>query len=109
MQAVEEDVTKDAPMDSTDLPEDDLPQEAQAGGKPAARPAARVGGGGHWAPVQFARDVRLEMKKVTWPSRSEVVSTTVVVMIAVVFFAAYLWGVDNLLELFFHQLEQWLH
>ena len=96
-------------MDSTDLPEDDLPQEAQAGGKPAARPAARVGGGGHWAPVQFARDVRLEMKKVTWPSRSEVVSTTVVVMIAVVFFAAYLWGVDNLLELFFHQLEQWLH
>ena len=109
MQAVEEDVTKDASMDSTDLPEDDLPQEARAEGKPASRPATRGGGGGHWAPVQFVRDVRLEMKKVTWPSRSEVVSTTVVVMIAVVFFAAYLWGVDNLLELFFHQLEQWLH
>jgi len=48
------------------------------------------------------------MKKVTWPTRNEVVSTTVVVMIAVVFFAAYLWGVDNLLEIFFKQLETWL-
>jgi len=104
MQAVEEeDVTKDAPMDSTDLPE-----EAQAESKPSSKPATRGGGGGRWAPVQFVRDVRLEMKKVTWPSRSEVLSTTVVVMIAVVFFAAYLWGVDNLLELFFHQIEQWL-
>jgi preprotein translocase subunit SecE len=103
MQAVE-DVTKDASMDSTDLPE-----EAKAEEKPASRPATRGGSGRHWAPIQFVRDVRLEMKKVTWPSRSEVVSTTVVVMIAVLFFAAYLWGVDNLLELFFHQLEQWLH
>jgi preprotein translocase subunit SecE len=59
-------------------------------------------------PVQFIRDVRLEMKKVSWPTRNEVVSTVVVVMIAVVFFAAYLWGVDNLLNLFFEQLENWL-
>ena len=68
-------------MDSTDLPEES---------KPASRAVARTGGGGGWLgrPVQFVRDVRLEMKKVTWPSRSEVVSTTVVVMIAVVFFAA---------------------
>jgi len=94
-------------MDSTDLPED-LPEEARAEEKPSSKPATRGGGGGRWAPVQFVRDVRLEMKKVTWPSRSEVLSTTVVVMIAVVFFAAYLWGVDNLLELFFHQIEQWL-
>jgi preprotein translocase subunit SecE len=86
-------------MDSTDLPEES---------KPASRPAAQSGGGGRWAPIQFVRDIRLEMNKVTWPSRSEVTSTTVVVLIAVVFFAAYLWGVDNLLELFFHQLEQWL-
>ncbi|MCC6742487.1 MAG: preprotein translocase subunit SecE [Acidobacteria bacterium] len=59
-------------------------------------------------PVQFLRDVRLELKKVSWPARNEVVSTTVVVMIAVVFFSAFLWVVDNLLELFFTQLEKWL-
>ena len=89
-------------MDSTDLPEES---------KPAPRPAAPATKSGRrrWgSPIQFLRDVRLEMKKVTWPTRAEVTSTTVVVMIAVVFFAAYLWGVDNLLELFFHQIETWL-
>lgn len=103
MHAVDDvsDVSKDASMDSTDLPEES---------KPASREVERTGGGGGWfgRPIQFLRDTRLELKKVTWPSRSEVVSTTVVVMIAVVFFAAFLWVVDNLLELFFHQLEQWL-
>ena len=84
-------------MDSADLPEESKPAT-----KVSTRPARRGG------PVQFVREVALEMKKVTWPTRSEVASTTVVVMIAVVFFAAYLWGVDNLLEIFFHQLETWL-
>jgi preprotein translocase subunit SecE len=40
------------------------------------------------------KDVLAEMKKVTWPSRSEVVSTTVVVLVATVVFAVYLWGCD---------------
>jgi len=40
------------------------------------------------------RDVVAEMKKVTWPNRSEVVGTTVVVLIATVVFAVYLWGCD---------------
>ncbi len=99
MQAVEEDVTNDTPMDSSDLPEES---------KPSPKPAVKTGGRRWGNPLQFMRDVRLEMKKVTWPTRAEVLSTTVVVMIAVVFFAAYLWGVDNVLELFFHQIEQWL-
>ena len=40
------------------------------------------------------KDILAEMKKVTWPSRSEVVSTTVVVIVATVVFAVYLWGCD---------------
>ena len=40
------------------------------------------------------KDVLAEMKKVTWPSRSEVVNTTVVVIVATVVFAVYLWGCD---------------
>ena len=83
----------------------DLPEESKPASRSVVTPPGRGGG---WAPIQFVRDVRLEMKKVTWPTRSEVVSTTVVVMIAVLFFAAFLWVVDNLLELFFHQIEQWL-
>jgi preprotein translocase subunit SecE len=40
------------------------------------------------------RDVLSEMKKVTWPNRNEVVATTVVVIVATVVFAVYLWGCD---------------
>ena len=40
------------------------------------------------------RDVLSEMKKVTWPNRNEVVGTTVVVIVATVVFAVYLWGCD---------------
>jgi preprotein translocase subunit SecE len=46
---------------------------------------------------QFYLDVRSEMKKVSWPGRQEVVSTTLVVIIAVLFFGAYLGIVDSVL------------
>ena len=48
---------------------------------------------------QFYLDVRSEMKKVSWPSRQEVVGTTVVVIAAVFFFGFYLGLVDYLLGL----------
>lgn len=43
---------------------------------------------------QFYRDVKLEMKRVTWPSRQDVINTTVITIIAVFFFAFYLMLVD---------------
>ena len=43
---------------------------------------------------EFWRDTVSEMKKVTWPNRSEVVGTTVVVLVATIVFAVYLWGCD---------------
>jgi preprotein translocase subunit SecE len=42
----------------------------------------------------FFRETSSEMKKVTWPTRSEVVGTTVVVIVATLIFAIYLWGCD---------------
>jgi preprotein translocase subunit SecE len=42
----------------------------------------------------FLKDVRSELKKVTWPSKNEVVSTTVVVIAATVFFGFYLFFMD---------------
>jgi preprotein translocase subunit SecE len=44
----------------------------------------------------FFRETNAEMKKVTWPNRNEVVGTTVVVIVATVVFAVYLWGCDLL-------------
>ena len=46
---------------------------------------------------EFYQAVRSEMKKVSWPGRQEVISTTLVVIIAVLFFGAYLGVVDGLL------------
>jgi len=40
----------------------------------------------------FLLEVRGELKKVTWPSRKEVSSTTVVVIATSIFFGFYLWG-----------------
>ena len=50
-----------------------------------------------WAVTkEFMTDTRSEMKKVTWPSRNEIVGTTVVVLVATIVFALYLWGCDML-------------
>ncbi len=45
--------------------------------------------------AQFLRDVRAEMKRVSWPSAKEVKNTTIITLIAVIFFAVYLFLVDR--------------
>ena len=44
---------------------------------------------------QFVRDVRAELKRVSWPTAKEVKNTTIITLIAVVFFAGYLFVVDQ--------------
>jgi len=43
---------------------------------------------------RFLREVRGEMAKVSFPSRDEVVGTTIVVLLTSVVFAVYLWLAD---------------
>ncbi len=43
----------------------------------------------------FLRDVRLEVKKTSFPSRLEVTNTTLVVVVVVAIFGVYLWIVDQ--------------
>jgi preprotein translocase subunit SecE len=45
--------------------------------------------------AQFLRDTRAEMRRVSWPTANEVKNTTIITLIAVVFFAIYLFGVDR--------------
>jgi preprotein translocase subunit SecE len=53
-----------------------------------------------WAPRklkelrQFLTEVRSELKKVTWPDRNEVQSTTIVVIFTTIFFGFYLYLLD---------------
>jgi len=44
--------------------------------------------------INFLKDVRSELKKVTWPAKQEVYGTTIIVIIAIVFFGFYLFFVD---------------
>jgi len=60
------------------------------------KPAARRHTAGAWTrTTQFLRDVRAEMRRVSWPSANEVRNTTIITLIAVIFFALYLFGVDR--------------
>jgi preprotein translocase subunit SecE len=43
---------------------------------------------------EFYGDTVAEMKKVTWPTRNEVIGTTVVVLVSTIVFALFLWGCD---------------
>jgi len=43
----------------------------------------------------FLKEVRLEVKKTTFPNRAEVTNTTLVVIIVVFIFGIYLWLVDK--------------
>jgi preprotein translocase subunit SecE len=44
--------------------------------------------------TQFLREVKIELKKVTWPSRKETVASTAVVIILVIIVSAFLGLVD---------------
>ena len=44
--------------------------------------------------LQFFREVRVETKKVTWPSRKETIASTSVVLVTVFIVAIYLGLVD---------------
>jgi preprotein translocase subunit SecE len=78
-------------------------------GKPQSRPVnkaakgASSGGRGVRAAVtnpsggrlpRFLREVRVEMSKVTWPARPELIQATIVVIIAVAIAAAYIGLLD---------------
>ncbi|MFB6290826.1 MAG: preprotein translocase subunit SecE [Candidatus Bipolaricaulia bacterium] len=44
--------------------------------------------------VSFLRNVRAEIKKVSWPSQSEVITMTILILGMVILLSAYIGGVD---------------
>jgi len=93
----------------TELPESEsrpvsgVPAPGEGGGGPSLRlPKLPVG----QRIAKFYHDVKMEMRRTTWPTRSEVWSTTVVVLIAVVFFGFYLSGIDYVIGQGFKYLEK---
>ena len=46
---------------------------------------------------QFLKEVNLELKKVTWPSRKDTIASTWVVLLVILIFAAYFFVVDGII------------
>jgi preprotein translocase subunit SecE len=49
--------------------------------------------------IGFARESRMEVRKVVWPTRQETVQTTFMVILAVIVIGIFLWLIDMLLAL----------
>ena len=94
-------------MAETDNPDAPIvaPRVARYGEGPEGKPARRERAHMASRPPRFyerwwgfLHDVRLEMRRVTWPAMKEVQNTTIITVIAVIFFAVYLFAVDQALS-----------
>ena len=47
--------------------------------------------------LTFAKDARIEVRKVVWPTRQEATQTTMIVLAATVFVGLVLWGLDGII------------
>jgi preprotein translocase subunit SecE len=67
---------------------DGNPIATQRESRPASAPRERV------TPRQYASEVRSEMRRVSWPTRSEVVNYTIVVLVTLIGATALIAGLD---------------
>ena len=73
--------------------------QKQGSDKPARAPERRPTQGAtteRTSPAQFLSEVRGELRRVAWPTRSEVINSTIIVLIAVVFMTSLIFGADYL-------------
>ena len=109
----EEEREIEAETPSVDVPE-------VAGGEPlktakrsatpsTARAKQRAAAPGFFARTgQYIRDTRAEMRRVSWPTVNGVKNTTIITLIAVIFFAVYLFGIDRVWAFLIDHLRGWL-
>ena len=74
--------------------------QKQGSDKPARAPERRTAqaatGTERTSPAEFLSEVRGELRRVAWPTRSEVINSTIIVLIAVVFMTSLIFGADYL-------------
>ena len=69
-------------------------QEDEKKSRPSRRPAAPVSERNRTSPATSFREVKGELKKVAWPTRPEVINSTVIVLIVVVIMTSLIFGLD---------------
>jgi preprotein translocase subunit SecE len=46
--------------------------------------------------ANYLKNVRAEVARVTWPTRNEVISLTVLILVMTILMTLYIWGIDGL-------------
>jgi len=96
-------------MADADNPEAEIPQTARFERAEERPRRGHIQGGFVGRIGQFLRDVRAEMRRVSWPSAVEVKNTTIITLVAVVFFAVYLFLVDRVWAFLLTELNHLLN
>jgi len=82
---------------------------ASSDGHGDRRPKKTAAGPGLFARIQqFLHDTRAEMRRVSWPNANLVKNSTLITLVAVVFFALYLFAVDRVWAYLIDHLRGWL-
>lgn len=55
-------------------------------------------------PIQFGREVRTELRKVSWPTRAEVINYSIVVLVTVIILTMFIGAIDWLFSTFVLEL-----
>ena len=107
--SVSEEEFEAEPLSVSESPSGQTPKTAKSGKAVSRGGKQRAAAPGFFARTgQFIRDTRAEMRRVTWPTANEVKNTTIITLIAVVFFALYLFGVDRVWAYLIDHLRGWL-
>jgi len=48
--------------------------------------------------TNYLKGVRGEVSRVSWPTRSEVISLTALILLLVIVLTLYIWGVDGVIQ-----------
>ena len=88
----------------------EAPSAAPKTTAPAAKgkPSAKAEHGFFARTGQFLRDTRAEMRRVSWPTAVMVKNTTIITLVAVVFFSLYLFAIDRVWAFLIEHLRSWL-
>jgi len=107
-------IESEAVEETSDVPSGVPPARVTTGTRPSSggdhRPKKTAAAGpGLFARIQqFLHDTRAEMRRVSWPGANLVKNTTLITLVAVVFFALYLFAVDRVWAYLIDHLRGWL-
>lgn len=48
--------------------------------------------------AEYLGDVNKEMRKVSWPARNELISNTLITLLATMIISLYIWGADQIIS-----------